>query len=518
MGNNQIKISDLQQLNAEQMNSSEVLEISQEESSELKSRKSTLSRIGTWLGTVFNFNNLNTNNKSIVGAINEKITSGVACYGAAAHNSVYRGKWLGTAPTEEQLDAIEDGSFDDLFIGDFWSNDPDDPNEIRWRIAGFNYYQNTGYSYDDGVVLRNHAVIMPDSAIVLQYGSVMRNGTNIGQIGGYKYSLLRGYDGTYGESKSTTSADVTRDGNIITIHNLQHIPSYVVGLKSSLTVYDSGGVTHGGAEVMFDVTEFGEDPLNPGKGFIKYNEKYLSVGQSSSDIFPNQWDLSQSTSGYYVECYYAYYVGQGGLLTAKQIIFDKFGEEHVMKHAIPLTVSKKATYDPYTYDLCYKSEWTEVTVELPTAEMVLGNSPCSSFAEHELDEYSKQMARIKPTYLVNADANNVDKPYTIPDDVRTPINGAFCPYIEMYQLPLFVYDPALIHNRYGYYLRNHYNWEIIYQNNGWLDGSVHLNQLLMDSYGQQWYQYAYDYYNTGTRPFFCLAKYNTPQPTEEENE
>lgn len=515
MGNNQIKISDLQQLNAEQMNSSEVLEISQEENSELKSRKSTLSRIGTWLGTVFNFNNLNTNNKSIVGAINEKITSGVACYGAAAHNSVYRGKWLGTAPTEEQLDAIEDGSFDNLFIGDFWSNDPDDPNEIRWRIAGFNYYQNTGYSYGDGVVLRNHAVIMPDSAIVLQNDSAIETTSGVYHNGGYKYTKLRGYEGTY---ESISNNNRTKTGNIVTLHNLSHIPSHVICLRSSITVYDSSGVAHSGAEIAFDIIDYGEDPDNPGKGYVRYNDKNFSVLYSSSDIFPNQWDLSFYEQYYTVECMYKYYTGVGGLLTAKQIIFDKFGEEHVMKHKIPLTVTKKASYNPYLYDLTYQSEWTEVTVEAPTSEMIFGNAPCSSFGEYELDEYSRQMSRKQPTYIINADANNVDKPYSIPDSIRKPLNSVYCPHIEMYQLPLFVYDPALIHNRYGYWLRNIYTYDLAYNNASYLYYNQHHYTCLVDGYGHQWGRDYNSYYNSGTRPFFCLAKYNTPQPTEEENE
>lgn len=514
MGNNQIKISDLQQLNAEQMNRSEVLEISQEEDSKLKSKKSTLSRIGAWLSTIFNFNNLNTNDKSIIGAINEKITSEVACYGAPAHNSVYRGKWLGTAPTEEQLDAIENGSFDDLFIGDFWSNDPDNPNEIRWRIAGFNYYQNTGYSYDDGVVLRNHAVIIPDSAIVLDSGSAIESSSGVSNNGGYKYTKLRGYEGT---SDYIHSNNKTKVGNIVTLHNLSHIPSYVVCLRSGITVYDSGGVSHGDAEIAFDIIEYGEDPDNPGKGYVKYNDKNFSVIQARSDIFPSQWD-SNHFQDYTVVCMYKYYTGTGGLLTAKQIIFDKFGEEHVMKHKIPLTVTKKASYNPYLYDLTYQSEWTEVTIETPTSEMIFGNAPCSSFGEHELDEYSRQMSRVQPTYITNADATDVDKSYSIPDTTRKPLNSIYCPHIEMYQLPLFVYDPALIHNRYGYWLRNIYTYDLVYMGNGYMNfSSQHHYTCLVDGYGRQWgYDYN-NYYHTGTRPFFCLAKYNTPQPAEEDN-
>ena len=41
---------------------------------------------------------------------------------AAAHNGIFRGKNLGSTPTEAQLAAIKAGTFDDLYVGDYWSN------------------------------------------------------------------------------------------------------------------------------------------------------------------------------------------------------------------------------------------------------------------------------------------------------------------------------------------------------------------------------------------------------------
>ena len=36
------------------------------------------------------------------------------------HRNVFRGKNLGEFITDEQLAAIRDGSFDDLYVGDYW--------------------------------------------------------------------------------------------------------------------------------------------------------------------------------------------------------------------------------------------------------------------------------------------------------------------------------------------------------------------------------------------------------------
>ena len=52
--------------------------------------------------------------------------------GAATHNAIYRGKYLGDTVTAEQAAAIADGSFEDLFIGDYWTM-----GGVNYRIADF---------------------------------------------------------------------------------------------------------------------------------------------------------------------------------------------------------------------------------------------------------------------------------------------------------------------------------------------------------------------------------------------
>ena len=138
---------------------------------------------------------------------------------AGFHNSIYRGKNLGGTVTDEQWAAIKAGTFDDLFIGDYWpkqisytyykatadteavegktyyadvngtalDEQPEagaDISEagycelvstsnqsINFRIAGFDYYLNTG----DANTAAHHIVIVPDTAFL----SVPMNKTNI---------------------------------------------------------------------------------------------------------------------------------------------------------------------------------------------------------------------------------------------------------------------------------------------------------------------------------------------------
>lgn len=93
---------------------------------------------------------------------------------AGAHNSIFRGKYLGSSVTAEQYVNIQNGTFKDLYIGDYWTI-----GGINWRIAAFNYYRNTG----DSLVPSNHITIVPDTQLY-DYGM---NPTNI-TTGGYANS------------------------------------------------------------------------------------------------------------------------------------------------------------------------------------------------------------------------------------------------------------------------------------------------------------------------------------------
>lgn len=85
---------------------------------------------------------------------------------AGAHNSIYRGKNLGSTVTTAQWNAIGAGTFEDLYIGDYWVI-----NGVNWRIAAFDYYYRTG----DTECTTHHVVIVPDTNL---YNHVM-NDTNI---------------------------------------------------------------------------------------------------------------------------------------------------------------------------------------------------------------------------------------------------------------------------------------------------------------------------------------------------
>ena len=88
-------------------------------------------------------------------AILKKVES-LTSANAGAHNAVYRGKALGGDVTDAQWATIAAGSFNDLYIGDYWTK-----YSVNYRIAAFNYFLHTG----DTEFMANHIVIVPDTCL-----------------------------------------------------------------------------------------------------------------------------------------------------------------------------------------------------------------------------------------------------------------------------------------------------------------------------------------------------------------
>lgn len=97
--------------------------------------------------------------------------------GAAAHNCVYRGKNLGGSLTPAQAAQISAGTFQDLYLGDYWSI-----GGVNYLIAGFDYWLNTG----DTPCTKHHVVVIPQNHL---YTAAMNetNTTEGGYVGSQMY-------------------------------------------------------------------------------------------------------------------------------------------------------------------------------------------------------------------------------------------------------------------------------------------------------------------------------------------
>jgi hypothetical protein len=103
---------------------------------------------------------------------------------AGAHNAIYRGKSLGSTVTTAQYAVIKAGTFDDLYIGDYWTI-----GGVNYRIAAFDYYLNSS----DTNCTTHHVVIVPDTCL---YNAQMHNTSSGGWESGAANTTAGGYVGS----------------------------------------------------------------------------------------------------------------------------------------------------------------------------------------------------------------------------------------------------------------------------------------------------------------------------------
>lgn len=157
---------------------------------------------------------------------------------AGFHNSIYRGKYLGSSVTAAQYAEISAGTFDDLFIGDYWTI-----NSVNWRIAAFDYWMHKG----DTECTTHHVVIVPDSDLA----TAKMNSTSIA-TGGYL-----GSDFYTGANSNTGRA--TAIATINSAFGSSHILTHREYLTNAVTNgYPSGGIwTDATVELMNEINVYG---------------------------------------------------------------------------------------------------------------------------------------------------------------------------------------------------------------------------------------------------------------------
>ena len=141
----------------------------------------------------------------------------------AFHNSYPRCKYLGTSITDAQNTAIKNRTYDDLFIGDYWTI-----NGVNWRIVAIDYYYNVGDTNFD----KGNIIVMPDTVL---YNAQM-NTTNT-TAGAYHGSLMR----TQNLNNARTIAQ-NAFGSHLANHRILLANSVDGSGPSSWAWYDSDGV------------------------------------------------------------------------------------------------------------------------------------------------------------------------------------------------------------------------------------------------------------------------------------
>ena len=104
------------------------------------------------------------------------------CPPAISHRMIYRGKNLGTSFTTEQSQAVQNGTFTDMYIGDYWVI-----NRKTKRIGDIDYFIHCG----DNVDLGHHLLMVDDGVDLVGDGSTTHfmNDTDT-TAGGFKGSKM----------------------------------------------------------------------------------------------------------------------------------------------------------------------------------------------------------------------------------------------------------------------------------------------------------------------------------------
>ena len=139
------------------------------------------------------------------------------------HNSYPRCKYLGTTITDAQNTAIQNRTYDDLFIGDYWTI-----NGVNWRIVAIDYYYNVGDTNFD----KGNIIVMPDT--VLYNAQMNTTNTTAGAYGG---SLMR----TQNLNNARTLAQ-NAFGSHLANHRIVLANSVDTSGPNNWALYDSDGV------------------------------------------------------------------------------------------------------------------------------------------------------------------------------------------------------------------------------------------------------------------------------------
>ena len=191
---------------------------------------------------------------------------------AGAHNSFYRGKSLGSTVTTAQYATIKAGTFNDLYIGDYWTI-----GGINYCIAAFDYYLNSG----DVNCTTHHVDIVPDTCL---YNAHMHNTSS----GSWESGAANTTDGGYVGSdmyKSNLEQAKTTIKSAFSGHVLKHriylTNAVANGRASSCEWYDSE------VDLMREQMVYGSGILSPVSDGINVPANYR-VEKSQLPLFQHE--------------------------------------------------------------------------------------------------------------------------------------------------------------------------------------------------------------------------------------
>lgn len=171
-----------------------------------------------------------------------EIASVLSFGGAGLHSSIFRGKYLGNSFTDKQKEAIRNGTFDDMWVGDYWII-----NGVTWRIAHPDYWLNCG----DTACTDHHLLIVPDTTLY----SAKMNSTNT-TTGAYVGSEM--YKTNLAQAKTIIN-NAFGSANIL---NHREYLANATKATSDPTYETAGGWYDSTVELMTEAMVYGYEPFH----------------------------------------------------------------------------------------------------------------------------------------------------------------------------------------------------------------------------------------------------------------
>lgn len=197
--------------------------------------------------------------RNLAAALQAMMGSGDIDMTAEMHRLWYRGKNLGSSFTAAQKAAVQAGTFDDLYLGDYWVI-----GGVKWRIVDMDYWLHCG----DTEFTRHHLVIMPDTNL---YTAKM-NDTNITE-GGYVNSAM--YKTNLEAAKTTIQ---NAFGSALLTHRELLVNAVANGRPSGGSWYDST------VELPSEVMMYGSHFFTPANDGTNIPYRY-SINKSQLALF-----------------------------------------------------------------------------------------------------------------------------------------------------------------------------------------------------------------------------------------
>lgn len=187
-----------------------------------------------------------------------------------SHRNTYRGEFLGSVYTDEQKEAVSSQTFDNFYIGDYWTI-----GNFDWIIADINYWLNTGDQPEHQGCTTPHLVIVPKKHL---YTAEM-NDSNV-TTGGYLNSRMH----TQNLANAKTIIYTAFGENNILNHRELFTNAVTNGVPSAGTWTDSK------VDLMNQIMVYGSMilPGSPASNVVPYN---CTIDKTQLSLFRLRPDL-----------------------------------------------------------------------------------------------------------------------------------------------------------------------------------------------------------------------------------